>query len=85
MKTTNKKTKITHLPTGFISVNDGLPPINKKVRCFMDDKTETFGYIGVVYNSPNRPSSSGWRTMYEGGWSENEIRSGIRVIGWKNI
>ena len=65
------------LPAGYISVETELPPINKQVKCFMDNGTETFGYR---YDNPNR---SGWMTMYDGGLYANQIWSGIRVIGWQ--
>ena len=65
------------LPAGFISVEIELPPLNKQVKCFMDNGTETVGYR---YDNPNR---SGWMTMYGGGLYANQIWSGIRVIGWQ--
>lgn len=65
------------LPAGFISVEMELPPLNKQVKCFMDNGTETVGYR---YDNPNR---SGWMTMYGAGLYANQIWSGISVIGWQ--
>ena len=65
------------LPAGYISIETELPPLNKQVKCFMDNGTETVGYR---YDNLNR---SGWMTMYGGGLYANQIWSGIRVIGWQ--
>lgn len=67
------------LPSGYISVETDLPPINKHVSCFMDDGKITVGYR---YDNPSR---SGWMTMYGGGLFANQIWSGIRVIGWQQL
>ncbi len=72
--TTNEKPV---LPAGYISVETDLPPLNKHVKCFMDNGTETVGYR---YDNLYR---GGWMTMYGGGLYANQIWSGIKVIGWQ--
>jgi hypothetical protein len=65
------------LDNGFISIESDLPPLNKVVKCLMDNGTETVGYR---YDNPNR---SGWMTMCNSRLYANQIWSGIKVIGWK--
>ena len=65
------------LDNGFISIESDLPPLNKSVKCLMDNGTETVGYR---YDNPYR---GGWMTMTGSGLYANQIWSGIKVIGWK--
>lgn len=65
------------LPSDYISVKTELPPLNNKVKCFMDNGMVTVGYR---YDNQNR---SGWMTMCSDGLYANQIWSGIRVIGWQ--
>jgi hypothetical protein len=64
---------------GYTPIEVELSEVNKKVKCFMDNDTETIGYR---YDNYMR---SGWMTMYGGGLYANQLWSGIRVIGWKNL
>lgn len=65
------------LPEGYTSVETDLPAFNERVRCFMDNGTETVGYR---YDNYQR---SGWMTNL-GGLFCNQIWGGVRVIGWKS-